>query len=482
MTGQTGRRAAVALALAGALVLPACSNDSPGATDLVAEAQSQQYAQEQARQAQVKKAHASLPGRPRGEIDIDGTGTISLTAQEVEQYLATGADTVVNLSDTGEDEAFQRLCAGRVDLVSSMRAISQAEWEACQAVGLDVVQLQVASDAVVVAIKSESDVGGDCLSTDQVQEIWRAGSPITAWGQLGLDDVPLKVGGPRLDTVDFQVFGRSVLGSFAPALTDVRSDYHAYDDFDQALEFVNGGRARIERSLRYADLARARGQRKSEVETARQIHLDARSELQIANDERAKGIRDQRSAADQAKDQARVDAARAAVQAARTTLVTARARLAAATKRLAGATRAKRFVDATLGHVIYARFSDYELFEDQLRPFEITLPDGTRNCVFPSQQTITDGSYPFASQMLLTTTTRSLARAEVKAFLRHYLRSSQDTAAAARLVPLPDDTLRIQLAWVEGEREPALVRPAGADATTNRPEPTESPDPAAPAR
>lgn len=485
MTGQMKRRAAAALAVTGLLALTACSHDdSPDATDLVAEAQSQQYAQEQAQQAQVKQANASLPDRPSGQIDIDGTSTISLTPQEVDSYQATGTNTVVNLSDNGEEQAFQRLCSGKVDIVSSLRAISRSEWEACQAVGLDVVQFQVASDAIVIAIKSESDVGGDCLTTDQVQEVWRAGSPITNWSQLELDSVPLKVGGPQLTSTDFQVFGKSVLGSLAPALTDVRSDYYTYDNFDQALKFINGGAARIKHSQKYADLARVRGQRKSELESARQVYLNARSELQVANAERAKGIRDKRSDADQAKDQARVDAAHVALDAARTKVVAARGRYTSAVKRLAGATGAKRSVDATLGHVIYARFSDYEVFEDQLRPFEITLPDGSRNCVFPSQQTITDGEYPFASQMLITTTTRSLDRTEVKDFVRHYLNASQDAAANARLVPLPDETLKAELAWVDGSREPVLVVPAEGDTTSADPDDTESgePDPAEPAR
>lgn len=481
MTGQTEGRAratrswrlaSVATALAGLLLLPACSHDDgPDATDLVAQAQSEQYEQEQARQTRVEKANADLPDRPRGEIAIDGTSTISLTSAEVDRYQATGTETVVDLADNGEDQAFQRLCSGKVDMVSSLRPISRDEWEACQAVGLDVVQFQVASDAIVIAIKSESDVGGDCLSTDQVQEIWRAGSPIANWSQVGLDDVPLKVGGPLLDSTDFEVFGKSVLGSLAPALSDVRSDYFTYDDFDEALGFLNGGRDRIRHSLGYPQLARARGLRKSELETERQVFLDARSELEVALAERTKGIRDRRSAADQADDQARVDAARVAVQEARADVVAARTRLQRATRRLESATEAKRLVDGTLGHVIYARFSDYEVFEDQLRPFEITLPEGHRNCVFPSQQTITDGEYPFASQMLITTTTRSLDRPEVKEFLRHYLNESQAAAADARLVPLPDDTLRAQLAWLDGTREPVLVLPVdGGDTTTTDPE------------
>jgi hypothetical protein len=51
-------------------------------------------------------------------------------------------------------------------------------------------------------------------------------------------------------------------------------------------------------------------------------------------------------------------------------------------------------------------------------------------------------------------------------------------------VPLPDETLSAELAWVEGDREPVLVVPADGDTTTADPDASESaqPDPAAPAR
>ena len=487
MTTNAGRRSTLA-GLAAVLVLgglAACSrDDGRNASDLVADAQAREYARSQAEQRRIDQANDALPDRPRGQIDIDGAGTISLTPDEVERYQTTGTDTVVTLDGNGEDTAFQRLCAGKIDLVSSMRPISRNEWDACHAVGLDVVQFQIASDAIVIAIKSESDVGGDCLSTDQVQEVWRAGSPITNWSQLELDDVPLRVGGPELTSSDFEIFGKSVLGSLAPALTDVRSDYFTYRDFDQALRFLNGGEGRIRQALTYPERARARGLRKSELETARQVYLDARDELRVALAERQKGIRDKRPPATQAKDQERQDAAYAKVAAAREELQAARERYQVSTARWRTATDAKRRVDRTLGNVLYARFSDYEVFEDRLRPFEITLPDGRRNCVFPSQTTITGGEYPFATQMLVTTTTRSLARSEVKDFLRHYLSESQDAAVAARLVPLPDETLRAELEWLDGSRDPVLVVPLDEESTTADPEAgrNSSPTPAAPAR
>lgn len=479
------RHAAIVAILAGALLLPACSrDDNPDATDLVADAQAEQYAAEKGEQRQVQQAYDALPERPSGQIDIDGSSTISLTPTEVDSYIDTGTNTTINLAQNGEDQAFQELCSGKIDLVSSLRSISRSEWDACQSVGLDVVQFQIASDAIVIAIKSESDVGGDCLSSDQVQEIWRAGSPITNWSQVGLDDIPLKVGGPYLQSPDFQVFGKAVLGSVAPALTDVRSDYYTYHNFDDARRFINGGDGQMRRSLLYPERARERGMRKSEVTTARQVFIDADNELKIAKAERAKGIRDKRNDATQAKDEARVQAAYVARYDARKKYRQARAALVTADRRLEVVTDAKRLVDATTGHVIYVRFSDYELFEDQLRPFEITRPDGQRNCVYPSQRTITGGEYPFASQMLITTTTRSLARTEVKDFLRHYLNESQDAATRARLVALPDETLRAELAWLDGSRQPVLVVPSddGTTTTSLEPTPTTEPEPAQPAR
>jgi ABC-type phosphate transport system substrate-binding protein len=457
-----GRPALVALALSGALLLTACSqSEDPDASDLVADAQAQDYAAQQAAQTAVDKANKALPERPAGKLDIDGATTFTLTPEQVERYVATGSSTDITQGDNSEDEAFQRLCAGKIDLVNSERSITRAEWEACQAVGLDVVQFQIASDGIVVAIKSESDVGGDCLSTDQIREIWRAGSPITDWSQLGLDEVPMSVGGPSPEgfPVGFAEFGRTVLGSPAPSQTDLRSDYFSYDQFDQARKFLNGGAKKAKLAQTYPDKARQLGLRKSELVSAKQVLVDAENELRTANAERAKGIRDNRSPNAQAQDVARVEAAQVAVDKARADVAAARARHTRA-KRLADtAASARRTVERSVGHVVHARFSSYELYEEELRPFEITLPDGQRNCVFPSQTTIASGIYPLSTQVLITTTTRSLERREVKDFLEAYLTSAQDAANDAAMIGLTDETLQQELAWLDGTIQPVLVIP-----------------------
>ena len=469
-----GSLAAAAVSLG---LLTACSDPSQEATDSVSQDQANEFRESQLRQKDIDKAYAALPTRPTGVVDIDGSTGGSLTPSEVDRYQATAGAAQVNVAANGEDQAFQELCAGQIDLVDSARPISRAEWEACQAVGLDVVQFQVAAEAIVVAIKSETDVGTDCLTVDQVRDIYRAGSPLTNWSQepLGFDDVPLAVGGPNPDNNGFGFFGRYVLGAPEPSQVDLRSDYFLAADDAEARKFVVGKRTVEVRASRFDDLSRRRAQADQALQDARTEMLAARDELAVALAERAKGIRDQRPEADKRKDQRRVDAAYERRSAARVRLNAALDHYRKVNDLYRTADEARRVYNAYRGHVAYFRFSYYELFEDQLRPFEITLPDGQRNCIFPSQRTITSGEYPLARQLLITTTTRSLARAEVRDFLGHYVANAQESADTARFVSLPDETVRVQLAWLNGDQAPTLYVPDDEATTPVRPLPSEKP-------
>jgi ABC-type phosphate transport system substrate-binding protein len=475
VTGRGTRRTVLALLLAAAVVLSGCSNDPKEASDVVSGQQAQNYTNEADQQALIEKRYADLPSRPAGVVDIDGNTSESLTGTEATKYVDTGTATVLNVADNGEDRAFQRLCAGEIDLVDSTRQISRAEWDACRANGLDVIQFQIAADAVVVAIKSETDVGGDCLDTDQVQDIYRAGSPVTSWAQVGLNDVPLKVGGPDPANESFQFFGRTVLDAPDPGLTNFRSDYRVFDSDLGTRTFVVGDAKAARLARTYADRARRRDLVKSQVVTAWQVWQDAHAEVLIAVAEQKKGIRDKRSPAQRARDDARVAAAYEAQGRAITRVHALQVKFKRVVARFEIARDARRVTEETRGHVAYFRFSYYELFEDQLRPFEITVPTGERNCIFPSQRTITSGEYPLSRQLLMTTTSRSLARKEVSDFLLDYLRRARVQATDARLVALPVATIRTQKRWLTGDEPPVLVAPADSPTATTTESPATTP-------
>ncbi|MCW2792560.1 MAG: phosphate transporter substrate-binding protein PhoT family [Nocardioides sp.] len=473
---MTRRHSLIVLALSALVILTGCSGQSQDATDVVSDQQARAYQREVAEKERLAKAAEDLPSRPSGVVDVDGSTRGSLTSGEATRYEASGTSTQVNVADNGEDQAFQELCSGRIDLVDSARPISRAEWDACRSVGLDVVQFQIAAEAIVVAIKSETDVGGDCLTVDQVRDIYKAGSPVVNWSQVGLDDVPLKVGGPNQDNNAFGFFGRYVLDAPQPALTNLRSDYSSFENDEGARLFVVGSRRDERVANLFIDLSRRRAQVKEMLTGAREQVSSALEELAAARAERQKGIRDKRSQADQAKDIARVNAALDVRRTAKRKVDRIKERYDAVTVRFRRTMDARKLVADYRGHVAYFRFSYYELFEDQLRPFEITRPDGQRNCIFPSQRTITSGEYPLARQLLITTTTRSLARREVSDLLKHYLARAQDAAVAARLVPLPDDTVLLQRSWLTGDSAPQLVSPD--DSASEPSSPTESEKPA----
>ncbi len=455
---RTTSTAGVAVLLTAGL-LTSCSSDEPDSVDLVAEAQDVQERSELAEQQEIARRAAQLPDRRAGTVIIDGNTQSSLTRDLTDAYLRDGASTTVAVDANGDDRAFQRLCAGEIDVADSDREITRAEWDACRAVGLDVVQFQVGADAVVVAIKSESDVGGDCLDTQQVQDIYRAGSPVTSWAQVGLDDVPLSVGGPDQDNQAFGFFGRVVLDAPQPSLVNLRSDYRAFENDRGSRTFVVGSTRDKRLAAANADRLRVREELRSQVAGKRQVVDDAYDEVQKAEAEVAKGIRDRRPADQQASRPGppRPGAGRLA----RGPRRDARActRWVRARDRAAATTAAHRRNEEVRGHVAYFRFSHYELFEDQLRPFEITLPEGQRNCVFPSQRTIVSGEYPLAQRLLLTTTTRSLERESLRDLLEFALEHAVEAADEARLVPLPDATVAQQPAVVRGEQAPGFGGP-----------------------
>lgn len=481
-----GRLRLLALASSALLavgVLASCSEETAqDASDIVADAQAEDYRADQAENQRVRQAYRDLPQPASGVVLVNGNRG-SLTPDEIYRFNQSGSAVDVRMAYDGEDAAFAALCRGEIDIVDSSRTVTEAELEACRDTGLNLVQFQVASDAVVVATKNESDVGGDCLTTEQINEVYRAGSPVTRWSQLGggFDEIPLKVAGPDQENNAFTFFGQYVLDAPQPTLMNLRSDYKAYDT-DQGSRLFVVSRDRDETlAFELRDRTRRREAAIEQLETQYQVVNDAKAEVEEASRQVDKGIRDQRPRADQRADQERKDRAFEALAIAQARMRELEAEKREITAVWEKSVEARRRLNESRGNVAYFRFSYYELFEEQLRPFEVTLPDGERNCIFPSKQTITNGQYPLARRMLLTTTLRSLDRPEVQEFLLHYLNNADTQAEDAQLVAVPEADVARQRAWVTGEADPVLVNLEATPVVTTDGE-TEEPITVQPAR
>jgi ABC-type phosphate transport system substrate-binding protein len=378
-----------------------------------------------------------LPPRPAGRVDVDGTTQGSLT-QAVVNAGINGVQ--VNLLGNGASTAFDELCAGKIDAVDSSRPISPIEWQTCAKNGVKPVQIQTAADAVVVATKNESDVGVDCLTLGQIQAMFRAGSPINNWNQENnAFNIPLRAAGEGPGDGAFDFFSRYVLLASPPTLTAFRDDYHRFST-DDGVRFAVVGQQAVVKTASFQPKAQADLAALRQAIAAKQNFI-TQAQAQLQSDQ-GNGAPASTIASDQ------------------NNINTLKAQLAQLQNSLPAAIRFLNQTNAAVAQVRLAsgtagifRFTYYELWEEQLRPIEVdaseslTMPT-THNCIFPSQQTVTDATYPLARQFLITTTVAGLRRPEVRAFLGAYLTEAQSLATNARVVPLPDATIAQEKGWV----------------------------------
>ncbi len=400
---------------------------------------------------------AQRVARSQGVVRIAGQAQGSLTESLVRTYERGGTAVQVNSAGGNESDAFAAFCRGQVDVVDSARPISPSEYRRCIASGIVPVQFQVASDAAVLAIKNETDVGVDCLSYEEVQQIFRAGSPINSWSQVGYDSQAtsgildsrvsprLTVAGPDDASNVFGFLGQYVLGIDNPTLASVRSDYQAYPTDRGVRRAVVGSRPDELASQELAPSQKVLNEIVASIADAEKAVRDAEAEVK-------KGIEDGRTPKAKARDQ-RILAE------AEQTLANLKKDLVASRRYVKANREAARRYNSTRGTLGLFRFSYYEAFEEQLRPMEISSSNdfGNPECIFPSQVSVTNATYPLARQLLLTVNYKNMLDADINGFLTSALANAQEQAQQTALVPIPDDTLLAQQTWLNGSSEPDVV-------------------------
>jgi phosphate transport system substrate-binding protein len=100
-----------------------------------------------------------------------------------------------------------------------------------------------------------------------------------------------------------------------------------------------------------------------------------------------------------------------------------------------------RGIASAAGGIGYFGLAYYIEHKDQLKLLAI---DGGKGPILPANDTVLDGSYsPFSRPLFIYVNTKSLARAEVHAYVRYFLRESSRLAQAVGYIPLPADLRRL---------------------------------------
>ena len=179
-------------------------------------------------------------GGASGTVVVDGSSTVFPMSTAAQELLnEENPDVQVTVSEAGTGGGFERFCADETDISDASRPIEDEEIAACEEAGIEYTELQVATDALTVVV--HPDLAVDCLTVDQLVELWAPDSDVTNWNQLdpSFPDQEISLFGPGTDSGTYDYMAGEVVDPDAdePA---TRDDYEASEDDNVLVQGVAG--------------------------------------------------------------------------------------------------------------------------------------------------------------------------------------------------------------------------------------------------
>lgn len=175
-----------------------------------------------------------------GQVRVDGSSTVApLTSAAAELFRSVNPNVDVTVATSGTGGGFEQFCSGNTDISNASRPIGEDEIAACEAAGIEFVELQVANDALTVVTNKEN-TWATCLTVEQLNTMWGPESEgkITTWNQIdpSFPAEPLVLFGPGTDSGTFDYFTEAINGEEGAS----RTDYSASEDDNVLVQGVEG--------------------------------------------------------------------------------------------------------------------------------------------------------------------------------------------------------------------------------------------------
>ncbi|WP_030484819.1 PstS family phosphate ABC transporter substrate-binding protein [Nocardioides aequoreus] len=170
----------------------------------------------------------SESGGATGSVAVDGSSTVFPMSNAAYELLTEeGTEIEVAVGSSGTGGGFEKFCAGTTDISDASRPIEEDEIAACEEQGIEYTELRVATDALTIVANKDLDV--DCLTTEQLVQLWEPDSQINNWNQLdpSFPDQEIALFGPGTDSGTYDYLAADVIGDESEA---TRTDYEASED------------------------------------------------------------------------------------------------------------------------------------------------------------------------------------------------------------------------------------------------------------
>lgn len=206
----------LAVPIAGALVLGACSSDDGDDTG-------------------SGNGDGGNGGDLSGTVLLDGSSTVGPLAEvAAELFMEENPDVQVTVAQSGTSGGFEKFCIGENDMNNASREIKDSEIQLCGENDIGFEGVQVANDALAIVVNPDNPV--ECLTVDQLSQIWDEGSTVATWADVdGVDSgeisgESLTLYGPGTDSGTFDFFTEVINGESGK----IRNDYTSIGEDDQA--------------------------------------------------------------------------------------------------------------------------------------------------------------------------------------------------------------------------------------------------------
>jgi phosphate transport system substrate-binding protein len=177
-------------------------------------------------------------GELGGQVQVDGSSTVYPVAVAVaEEFQIENRGVRVTVGFSGTGGGFKRFCAGEIDISDASREISEAERAACEAAGVEFVEVPVAWDGLSVVVNPANDFV-ECLTVPELEAMWRPGSSVRTWRDVRPEfpAEPIRLYGPGTDSGTFDYFTEVVIGEAKAS----RNDFQASEDDNILVQGVAG--------------------------------------------------------------------------------------------------------------------------------------------------------------------------------------------------------------------------------------------------
>jgi phosphate transport system substrate-binding protein len=184
-------------------------------------------------------------GNVSGSIRIDGSSTVGpLTQAVAEKFKEENPGVDITVGQSGTGGGFEKFCAGETAINDASREIEPEEIATCKKTGIAFDDTQVANDALTVVLNPANP--NDCLSVDQLAEIWGPKDPASNWSEVkGADssfDADIQRFGPGTSSGTFDYFTDAINGEEGVQTKDYNN---VGEDDNQTVTGVEGSEGGI---------------------------------------------------------------------------------------------------------------------------------------------------------------------------------------------------------------------------------------------